>query len=122
MITSIYIAGPFKRREDLFLIREQLAQRHIESTSRWLDSHLSDYDCPVSVLRQEALEDLLDIHRADAFLLVNPEEWVNEGRGGKHIEFGYALAKGRAMYVMGVASSIFHHHPNVKVIQDISEI
>lgn len=39
---------------------------------------------------------------------------VGGGRGGRHVEFGYAMAKGKRLIVVGHRENLFHEHPAVE--------
>lgn len=92
-------------------------------TSRWLDvEHNNDAELPV--LRKDALDDLLDIHRADTLVALEEEYPLS---GGRLVEFGFALARGKRIVVVGQRGkpnypSIFHLHPNVEHYLTIEEI
>jgi nucleoside 2-deoxyribosyltransferase len=41
--------------------------------------------------------------------------------GGRHVEFGYALAKGKRVVVIGERENVFHHHPSVKLHASVDD-
>jgi nucleoside 2-deoxyribosyltransferase len=94
---------------------KELEGRGDEVTSSWL-KHLSEES------DQVARQDLADVVKADVLLAINPEEWRKKGGGGRHAEFGYALALGKKMVLLGVRSHIFHHLREVRLIQNVSEL
>lgn len=49
----------------------------------------------------EARKDLVDIERADIFVLYNPLRYQRMGTGGRHVEMGYALARDKRIIVIG---------------------
>lgn len=106
---SVYIAAPFNQRQYAKQCREALADIGIESTARWIDSHLTESGLNYDEKQKEAREDLLDIHRADAMVFLNGPSTT----GGMHVEFGFALAKGKNILFVGEPSSIFHCHSSV---------
>jgi nucleoside 2-deoxyribosyltransferase len=57
--------------------------------------------------------DLRDIDAADAIILFTDSPPGSRSRGGKHVEFGYALAKGKRLFIVGTPANIFHHLPGV---------
>jgi nucleoside 2-deoxyribosyltransferase len=116
---TVYIAAPFMRRAEARAARSVLAEHGIESTARWIDTHLEE-GIPDDVARNEALEDLLDVHRAEGFVLLHDGDLAKEGQG-KHIEFGFALAKGKLVWLVGEPTSIFHYHPNVTCVPTIED-
>jgi len=40
--------------------------------------------------------------------------YTRSGRGGRHVEFGYAMAKGKRLIVVGYRENLFHEHPSVE--------
>lgn len=115
----IYIAAPFVAgRESARAAREVLIAKGHEVNSRWIDSHLQENIGPKDRAK-EAMIDLQDVDYADALVLLNyPDFPVTPGR---FIEFGYALASGCECYVVGEPTTIFHHLPDVVVINSIEE-
>lgn len=101
MTTSVYIAAPYVQRAEAQAVMVALEQRGIEITSSWLREHdeLSD---------TYAQKDLSDIDRADILLALTPKEWVSQ-TGGCHVEYGYAIAKGKHLVVLGERKNIFHY-------------
>jgi nucleoside 2-deoxyribosyltransferase len=118
---DIYIAAPFTRRAEAQAVRARLAELGWVSTARWLDTHLMDEMDP-QVARHEALEDMVDIHRASAFLLLNEAAYRHESRGGMSAELGIALAKGKPVYIVGGPSHLFHYHPSVVHLTSLEEM
>lgn len=108
---KVYIAAPFADAPFARLIAQGLRQlADIECTSRWLtgSSELND---------EWARKDLEDIDAADVLVALNAEAWndpaANKGSGGRHVEFGYALAMGKPILLVGSRSNIFHYHSDV---------
>lgn len=119
---TVYIAAPFVHREIAKAAREYLAGHGIGCTSRWLDSHAPGDDMSNSVLMMnEALEDLYDINKADALVLLNYPELARAGGGGKHVEFGYAVAMKIPVYVIGKRTTVFHFLPNITVVPSLDD-
>jgi nucleoside 2-deoxyribosyltransferase len=111
---KVYIAAPFGDLKFAALIAKGLKQTaDIDCTSRWLtaESDLSD---------TWARNDLADIDSADVFVALNAEAWnrpeAQKGSGGRHVELGYALAKGKPIVLVGVRSNIFHFHSDVRLV------
>lgn len=117
---TAYIAAPFNRREEAREARRQLAAIGIQSNARWIDSHNEGYDSPKRVMSQAALEDLDDVARAD--MLVYLAGFPGEGRGGKDVEMGYAIGRGKRVVVVGEPYHVFHYLPQVQTVGRISDI
>lgn len=109
---AIYIAAPFQMRTVAQALQMRLEAEGFDVTSQWLRiDDMPDTD-------EAARLDLADIDRADALLLLNPEDWRTSGTGGRHAEFGYAHAKGKELIVFGVRSNVFHHLSSVRLVSD----
>jgi len=115
VITSVYIAAPYPARREAIRLMEALNASGFEVTSSWLvaDDELTD---------EFARKDLNDIDRADALVALNPESWANLGTGGRHVEFGYALAKGKPLVIVGARTNIFHQLSDVTVVANEPEL
>lgn len=101
---SVYLAAPFKR-PDLPDIVAALTDAGHDITARWLDELDTGTTHPDAAQR-----DLEDIDRADVVLIVDDlERW-----SGRHVEAGYAIARGKPIVVLGPASNLFYrticHH------------
>ncbi len=106
----IYIAAPFKEQVLARGVMRQLEAHGYEITSTWLkeDDQLDD---------ATARLDLADVARADVLLALNPQGYANSGTGGRHIEFGYALALGKQIVLVGDRTNLFHHLSSVYKVQ-----
>lgn len=113
----IYLAARYSRREEMKALATALRLSGFTVTSRWLyesnplNTQLGDD--PPAFYQETALLDLLDIDTADAILFFAEDPLIGTPRGGRHVEFGYALARGKRCIVIGGAENIFHYLPNV---------
>lgn len=78
-------------------------------TSRWVKT-------PDDVSGQD---DLTDIDICDLLLAYNPPEFENAGTGGRHVEFGYAIAQQKLIALIGNRSNIFHYLSEVEVYETL---
>jgi hypothetical protein len=132
---TAYIAGRFERRDEFIAAEKTLEEHNILSGTRWLhmeqDMRVSDDDHR----KQWAMNDYADVINAD-FLLVFSEDLSQIGngviargdktssdlyvpalwaRGGRHVEFGIALASSVDIVVIGPKENIFHwYDPRIK--------
>lgn len=112
----VYLAGRWARRAEIRRLGNMLAALGVEVTSSWLYSGEEDSGAPAALLAEWAARDLRDVARADALVLITDGEDTPGGySGGRHSETGYALALGKAVYVVGPRENIFHHLPAVQV-------
>jgi len=93
----------------------RLELRGHEITSRWLKA-------PDEMNDNYAREDLQDVADAEMLLALHPDGWEDRGTGGRHVEFGYALALGKQVVLVGKRSNIFHHLDCVRVIERVEEL
>lgn len=112
---KVYIAAPYELRDFAIAAMKALEARDIEVTSSWL-RHLDEEG------DKYARIDLADVARAEVLLAVNPEEFRRSGTGGRHVEFGYAVALNKRIFILGVRTNIFHHLSDVRVIESLEEL
>ena len=118
---SVYFAARYSRLEELNGYRAELEALGIEVTSRWLAteprlrSSYADEDW-----RGLGLVDQEDVLAADA-LVCFAEPAGAGGNGGRHVEFGMALALGRRIILVGRREHIFHHLPEVEFVESWPE-
>ena len=110
---KVYLAAQYARRDELREYRTQLETLGIHVTSRWLDenepldgsmTHKED-----AWYTHTALIDLEDINRADAMVFFSEDPLMGIPRGGRHVEFGYAIAKIKPIHVVGPRENVFHY-------------
>lgn len=119
---KIYLAHNFKARWWLRDYKVLLEKMGHTVTSRWLiQNYPANRTCEEE--QKFALEDLEDIDEADALILFVDQYEDTPGKG-KFMEFGYALAKGKEIYLHGqdVRSSVFYYLPGIKVLSLISDL
>lgn len=114
---SVYLAARYARIDEMRSIAESFRGRGIFVTSRWLkegvDPNHSIRTLSAEYMQTSARHDLEDIDAADYLVLFSEDPDEKFVRGGRHVEFGYALAKGKKIIVVGPKENIFHYEPNV---------
>lgn len=107
---KIYLAALFSRRAEMEGIADSLKICGFEIVARWV------YGGEGGLSREQiALLDIEDVNKSDIVVsFTQPHGTANPG-GGRHTEFGYALAKGKELVVVGDREQVFHHHPAVTV-------
>jgi nucleoside 2-deoxyribosyltransferase len=116
-LPTVYLSARFSRREELNRYRERLAEAGIEVTSRWLTDptpELTD-----EAWRTLAAKDRGDIRRADALVLFADSK--RDSRGGRHVEFGMALALEKRLIVVGEIENLFQRLTEVEVVNSWEE-
>jgi len=124
---KIYLAARFSKRHILQEWAEHLEGHGHEIVSRWSKRGSDHKKAPglskmaqASERRRFAKEDIEDIHSCDCVLSLMEEPRTN-GRGGRHVEFGYGLAIGKIMVIVGHQETVFHHLPEVAHFWDFSD-
>lgn len=123
----IYLASRFSRNDEMRGVRDVLHAMNYRVTSRWIDLHGGDQkeSAANEVLNSDPASvahfgehDLEDIHAADTLISFTGPG----GKGGRHVEFGYGLALGMRMIVVGPREHIFHTLPQVEHFADWSHL
>ncbi len=104
---KVYIAASFSRRLEIKKYAAELEQLGFEVTSRWLDQHHKE-DPTEEDWHRFAVEDLEDVKRAD--MLFAFTDAVPKPGGGRHAEFGVAMALGKPIVQIGPDEHVFHKH------------
>ena len=115
---KLYLAARFSRLPELLGYKAELEADGFVVTSRWLlGGHewvgTADEDIPVSELVRFAQDDLEDIDAADVIVCFTESPRSGPARGGRHVEAGYALAKGMPIIVVGHRENVFYCLPDV---------
>jgi len=120
----VYLAARYSRREELCRYREQLQELGFDVQARWLDgSHELDgrglsVEAKVDERTRFALEDWEDVTKADWVISFTEIPRSTPGRGGRHVEFGAAMALERRCIVIGPRENVFHHLPRTEHLGD----
>jgi len=120
---SVYLASRYSRRNELREHARILEKARIHVTSRWLHEDeplqckLGDHS--PEFYQETALIDLEDVRQADVIVFFSEDPLVGTPRGGRHVEFGYALALGKKPIVIGGEENIFHYLPWVEVYSSL---
>lgn len=115
----IYLAARFDRGAEMLDVAAALSRAGHFVTSRWIHGRQAGPDLV------SAVEDVEDLASADC--LVSFTEYPTQGvpwaaRGGRHVEFGIALASGKRLCIVGPRENVFHHVPRVEVFIDLADL
>jgi len=111
---KVYLAADYARKDEIQGIRVSLEDRGVKVTSRWLDT--ADDGIPWSA---EAKIDLDDIREADVVVSFTTGA---HARGGRHAEFGIAVALDKGLILVGPREHVFHFLPGVLLLNSVSEL
>lgn len=120
---KIYLAGRFSRLPELVEHADELEANGITCTSRWLRgghewTGTADEEIPVERLAQFAQEDLDDLNAADAVICFTESPRTGPARGGRHVEMGCALARGKPIITVGHRENVFYCLPHIFFVDD----
>src|SRR5712671_6939648 len=110
---KIYLAANFAAKEKMREFFNKLNLINHLVTSSWIDCNY-DTEKETPDKEQAIIDNLKNLEESDCLILFVDQLGKIPGRG-KYIEFGYALAIGMTIYVVGQDSeeSIFFFHPFV---------
>lgn len=117
---SIYLAARYSRCEEMRYVRDVLNTLDYAVTSRWIDCHGGKHPTSFTTdtLNDDpaycgkiALIDLEDLTAADTVISFTGGAG---GKGGRHVEFGVAVALGKRLIVVGPREHVFHTLPQVE--------
>lgn len=119
---EVYIAGRWEDRERIIDIKAALeTNKDIRVISSWLTP--SDNITMAELHHQPtraaglALKDVEEVGRAHVFVAFNPKDAHRSGTGGRHTEFGMALAMAKRIVYVGDRENLFHFLPAVRILQ-----
>jgi hypothetical protein len=115
----IYLAARFDRSAEMRDVAAALARAGHFVTSRWIHGRQAGPDLV------SATEDIEDLASADCLVsftehATRSAPWA--ARGGRHVEFGVALAARLRLCIVGPRENIFHHLPKVEVYVTFDEL
>lgn len=122
---KIYLATRYSSNPEMRVVRDMLHSLGFYVTSRWIDLHLDATGDPQlnasftpeflttspELAEPFAQIDLEDIDAADTVISFTYHN--GGGKGGRHVEFGYALKACKRMIVIGPRENVFHTHERV---------
>lgn len=116
MTVKIYIAAKYARREEMEEIALMLMNAHgYDITARWVFGGEEGFS-----QEEIAIFDLEDVDEADTVISFTerPDMYTT---GGRHVEFGYAIATGKRLVVIGPRENVFHYFPTVEQFDTLND-
>lgn len=104
---KIYLAAPYSEMLRMRGWEQHLVAAGHTCTSQWIHGNEEGMS-----LNDAAQMDLDDVDAADAVVSLALPKGTMFSSGGRHVEFGYGLARGKHMIVVsegGGCENIFHH-------------
>ncbi len=119
---KIYLAARYSRAAEMREVRQRIENAGHTVTSTWIDQTIGEI--PRDTLNTEpmahaqyAQRDFADLIDAEAVISFTSMD--GGGRGGRHIEFGMALALNKRLIIVGPRENVFHTLSGVEVYHDI---
>ena len=114
-MSAIYVAAPYELKEQASVVAARLRALGHSVTSGWHDREDVNEEAT-------ARRDLEEVEACDTLLLINVQEWAHKGTGGRHVEYGYALARGKSLVIFGERTNLFHLFEAVRVLGALEEL
>jgi hypothetical protein len=113
-MATFFLSSCYERRAEMLALAAQIETAGHSVSSRWLlgGHENADGSPPEPWQRaQWAAEDLTDLDRATELVYVSGcgMGCASHPRGGRHVEFGVALALRKIVHLIGPRENIFHH-------------
>ena len=105
---KVYLASNYSTHPEMRHYAQLLEEHGHFVTSEWINGTHGGDD-----RERYARIDLRDVDEADVVVFFSESPVNSRTRGGKHVEFGYALAKGKRLFIVGGKHNVFHHLPEV---------
>jgi hypothetical protein len=124
MSEKVYLAGRFSRRHEFKALADAITAAGHEVTSRWLysDDHHLELDSGQLPAVAAAARDLDDVRAATVCVAFTEDPESPQGRGGRHVELGAAIAFGLRVIVVGDPEHIFHLLPEVERVDSTEAV
>lgn len=116
---KLYVAARYEDIRDARAIASALRGAGHEVLASWLRGDPANtYDAMTPTTKaDEARRDLAEIDACAGFVKYQSD--ARTTTGGAHFETGYAVAKGKRVFVVGEAGNVFHHLPDVAVFPSV---
>ena len=114
---KLYLAARFNRMKEMAALTPEILKRGHIITAQWITGK---EDATGMTRRQAAVMDAADVRDADALLFFAEPRGSSNIGGGRHWEFGYAYALGKACLVIGDSEQVFCDLPNVVRVPDLT--
>lgn len=109
----IYVAAPWPLRHLAETLAYLLEQQYHTITRKWWDEETNSQN-----RGDDAYLDRLGVENCDVLISVSGAG----SQGGKHTEFGIALALNKCIFVFGDQEQIFHYSHTISHVTNIKEL
>jgi hypothetical protein len=123
-VKKIYLAGNYESHPEMRQWRKTIGESGHFVTSRWINgTHESQEGTDDYVANQSfAQEDYQDLQAADVAIFDSRSHQHGTSRGGRHVEFGLALAWDKEIFLIGSPECVFHYLPQVYRVESLEDV
>lgn len=112
-MANIYLAARYSRFPEMQKVREDLNEIGHSVTSRWINgghelTKEGSSEASAVARTKYAMEDMSDLRSANYVISFTEEPRTTKTRGGRHVEFGLAIALNLRIIVVGFRENVFH--------------
>lgn len=120
---KVYLCARYSRHPEMQQHRAAIEAAGHQVTSRWHNGSHEIGDVATDEDRcRLAVEDLQDLQAADCvFAFTEGETSAGRGRGGRHVEVGFALAAAILVILIGPRENVFHYLDLVERVDTLAE-
>jgi hypothetical protein len=114
---KIYVAAMYGQMMEMRDVRDRLVAAGHEVTAQWIDGKEAN-----DTQSAAAIMDVQDVVRAEALIAFSQARGTMHTGGGRHVEFGIALALGKRLMVVGPRGEhVFHAYPGVRFFDTLDD-
>ena len=120
---SIYIAARYGRKAEALEIATELEKLGHTINSSWIHQVEDEmlYTEGPEAAGRFAAKDLEEIFWSNLLVYLSEPEDNPWGRGGRHVEFGYALGQNKTVFVIGPLENLFHYLSSVTNFSSVDD-
>jgi hypothetical protein len=123
---KIYLAARYSRHLELQTYAQELESLGHEITSRWIRgnheiSGISRENISHKDNERLAREDYYDLLIAEQVICFTEPPESSYSRGGRHVEYGIAMALNKQIIIIGHRENVFYFLPEIKFYQEWNE-
>lgn len=115
---KIYLATKYAEMIEMRGVRDRIVAEGHEVTAQWIDGK-EDNDTQETA----AVMDYNDVARADLLISFSKERGTLHTGGGRHVEYGIAMALKKTIWVVGPRGEhVFHAWPDVRFFESVDDM
>ena len=116
----IYLAAPWKRREDARIARDKIVAAGFTVNGEWLDVDVptgaDGYTSPPDIMRREAIRDIKNVLNSQVVIVLNLQK-----SEGKAVETGIALATGKGIIIVGTERLNVFQYLDIPMVETVEQ-